>query len=246
MTARIRDSRIKNHSNVILGPQTNRKAASTVYWCLSLLLILAFTTLTVSANAATMALTVPTSSSGDGSPTPQSVNGWRFTANDDLTVTHLGMFDYLDDGFEGRYELGLFRFSDMALLTSGDLPAGTVAPLNDHFRFVDVPDTVVTSGSDYVVTLYSPQGTVGNPTPTLNDRMLDDTTVEFTVHPSISYIESRYEFNSGGFVFPTTVTPSDDARIGPNLLFIPEPHALTLASGALLGLLVAKRRRRPA
>ena len=246
MTGRKQDSRIKGNVNAMLGRQTNRKTASTICWYLSILLILPGMTLTVSAQAALMAVAVPTSSSGDGSPTPQSVNGWRFTANDDLTVTHLGMFDYLDDGFEGRYELGLFRFSDMALLTSGNLPAGTVAPLNDHFRFVDVPDTVVTSGSDYVVTLFSPQGTVVDPTPTLNDRMLNDTTVSFTVHPSISYIESRYEYYSGALVFPTTVTSSNDARIGPNLMFIPEPHALTLASAALLGLLVAARGRRQA
>ena len=228
------------------GPRTNRTTASTICWYLSVLLILPGTALAVSAQAGVMAVAVPTSSSGRGSPTPQSVNGWRFTANDDLTVTHLGMFDYLDDGFEGRYELGLFRFSDMALLTSGNLPAGTVAPLNDHFRFVDVPDTVVTSGADYVVTLFSPQGTAVDPTPTLNDRMLNDRTANFTVHPSISYIESRYENDSGALVFPTTVTPSNDARIGPNLMFIPEPHALTLAGAAILSLLVAERGRRRA
>ncbi len=244
MTGRMRDRRIADDANAMLEPQANPKSASTICRYLSLLLLLPGTLLTVSAQAATMAVTVPTSSSGDGSATPQSVNGWRFTANDDLTVTHLGMFDYLDDGFEGRYELGLFRFSDMALLTSGDLPAGTAAPLSDHFRFIDVPDTVVTSGSDYVVTLYSPQGTIADPTPTLNDRMLNDTLVDFTVDPSISYVESRYEFNSGALVFPTTVTSSNDARIGPNLMFVPEPHALTLASAALLGLLFAERRRR--
>ena len=84
-----------------------------------------------------------------------------------------------------------------------------------------------------------------DPAPTLNDRMLNDTTVSFTAHPSISYIESRFELNSGGLVFPTTVTLASDARIGPNLVFVPEPHALTLASAALLGFLVAPRRRHP-
>ena len=155
MTARTRDSRIKGNANAMGGPQTNRKAASTICGCgcLSVILILSVTMLTGSAQAAVMAITVPTSSSGEGSPAPQSVNGWRFTAHDNLTVTHLGMFDYLDDGFQGRYQLGLFRFSDTVLLTSGILPAGTVSALNDHFRFVDVPDTVVTAGSDYVVAL---------------------------------------------------------------------------------------------
>jgi hypothetical protein len=244
MTGRTHESRIQDNINAMSEARGTRKTAIPVCRCLSILLILSLIALGGSVQAAFMAVSVPTSSSGDGSPTPQTVNGWRFTANEDLTVTHLGMFDYLDDGFAGEYELGLFRFSDMALLTSGSLPAGTVAPLDDHFRFVDVPDTVVAPGSDYVVTLFSPHGTVTDPTPTLSDRMFNDTALAFTVHPSISYIESRYEYNSGALVFPTTVTPANDARIGPNLIFIPEPHALTLASAALLGLLVAGRRRR--
>jgi len=125
MTSIIPKRQITFASNMFMGAEMSQKIQRTMFWSFLISFLLVATTLTVSADAAVVAVSVPTSAEGDGSPTPQSVNGWRFTANDDLTLTHLGLFDYLDDGFEGQYELGLFRFSDMALLTSGLLPAGT-------------------------------------------------------------------------------------------------------------------------
>jgi len=78
--------------------------------------------------------------SPDGWPNAGSNHGWEFTVNEEITLTHLGLYDHGDNGFSIDHPIGLWRLSDEALLASGTVSAGTGDTLIDHFRYIDVPD----------------------------------------------------------------------------------------------------------
>jgi hypothetical protein len=155
------------------------------------------------------------------SPGYPTTHGWQFTANQSIVVTHLGLYDYQDDGFQIEHLIGLWRHSDGTLLASDTISAGTVDPLLDHFRYVDIPDITLTAGQDYVVGFHTDRSTTW-------DRFTD--AVNLNVDPAISNITM---VAGGPFVMPTW-SPPDVNRYGPNFQFsenvIPAPGAIILGS----------------
>ena len=164
-----------------------------------------------------------------GTPGATTTHGWRFTANEAITITDLGLYDGDDDGMTIEHPIGLFRFDTAELLTSGTIHIGTGDPLIDHFRYIDVPDVTLQTGVDYVVAYYSA---------TTSSDFVILTPTDLWFDSSITYREARYG-GGIGLAIPPTVTTSF-YRIGPNFLFVPEPASLGLL---LIGGLALLRRR---
>jgi hypothetical protein len=168
------------------------------------------------------------SSGGGGTPGGGTNHGWEFTVNEEgLILTHLGLFDLGDDGLIHEHPIGVFDLN-ANLLTSGTMPAGTGAPLLDHFRYIDVEDLALSMDETYVVSYYS-ASSGGDFVITAAD--------DLWVNPAVNLIQGRWG-GEGFFTLPGNTTGAH--RIGPNFQFIPEPGTLALLA---LGALVVARRR---
>ena len=97
---------------------------------------LLLTFLFVSSNAHSLPILSVTGSGDGGTPAAGTSHGWTFTANQNLWITDLGLYDSNDDGFDITHDIGLFRESDGLLLTSGTLSSGTST--NPLARLIEV------------------------------------------------------------------------------------------------------------
>jgi hypothetical protein len=170
---------------------------------------------------------------GTAAPMGATTNhGWRFTANEAITLTELGLYDDDDDGMDIDHPIGLWQFDTEDLLTSGVISAGTGDSLVDHFRYVDVDDVTLQVGVDYVVGFYTPSSN--------DDKMIYASPTGWWVDPAITYVEARYGGN-GELMLPGPSTSTTYYRIGPNFHYIPEPGTISLL---LVGGLMLLHRRR--
>jgi len=157
--------------------------------------------------------------------------GWGFTTNDPITVTHLGLYDHGNGGFDIDYPIGLWRLSDSTLLTSGTLHAGTVDPLLDGFRYVDVPDASLAAGNSYVIAFFT-----GNPGVT-DPILYDPALVTWSTDPAITFVTTRYDVSHTSLVMPPN-TLASWLCFGPNFQFTAEsviPPAVPAPAAILLG-----------
>ncbi|TKJ36333.1 MAG: hypothetical protein CEE38_10970 [Planctomycetes bacterium B3_Pla] len=163
-----------------------------------------------------------------------SNHGWQFTVNQDITVTHLGLYDFDDDGLSSDHPIGLWGPPSTPILTSGTLLAGTGNPLIDHFRYVDVPDVTLETGEIYVIGYFSNAEDLYD-----NDRVYVSTS-SITMDPMVNLITGLWGDVIGTLGRPDHV-PGIGApdRIGPNFLFeigaIPEPDVIPAPGAILLG-----------
>lgn len=150
-------------------------------------------------------------SGGDsfGTPIGYSVHGWEFTLNSDIILTHLGLYDHDLDGFILDHDIGVFRLSDGALLTTGTMSVGTGDPLIDNFRYINVADVPLVTTENYVLSNYTalPDG----------DVAVDDATDEVFA-PEVNWISGRWGVDVGGLIIPPNSTTAD--RYGPNFQFV--------------------------
>ena len=79
--------------------------------------------------------------------------GYRFGVLDqDVQVTRLGFFDYLDDGLTYSHEIGIWATTGGAPLATATIAAGTGAALEAGFRWMNLLAPLnLTAGTDYVL-----------------------------------------------------------------------------------------------
>ncbi len=169
-------------------------------------------------------------SGGGGWPAAGSNHGWQFTVNQPIEVTHLGLYDLGDNGFVIAHPIGLWRLSDEMLLASGTISAGTVNPLLNHFRYIEIPSVPLTVGEDYVIGYYSASGST--------DWVITSA-INVQVDPAITLVAARWG-NRGEFKIPANITIYD--RFGPNFQFVPELGTVLLIG--LGGLALLRKRRK--
>jgi hypothetical protein len=76
----------------------------------------------------------------------QSSIGFAFTVNDPVTVSALGYFDFLSDGFATPHNVGIYSGTG-TLLTQALLSPGTVNQLIGNFRYTDIAPITLAAGT---------------------------------------------------------------------------------------------------
>jgi len=148
------------------------------------------------------------------------IYGWEFDVFSDTTVSQLGYFDFENNGLAESHDIGIWN-SVGDLLTSATIAAGTGAPLIDGFRYTDIFDITLSSGTGYVVGANNVDV----------DNMIADVDTLSTL-PNIAWVESRF-LETGGVLALPTDTIGRDAYFGPNFLTadavtVPESRTLFL------------------
>ena len=130
------------------------------------------------------------------------------------------------------HEIGLW-LEDGTLLASATVPAGTVAPLFDGFRYAEIPPIILGQTANLII---AAQYSVGDP-----DDLIPNAS-SWRVQP----YDGRFGLGSG-LPFPDQTAPYPEGSKSPlfleaNFQFVPEPSTWSLLLLAL-GLLVLLRRK---
>lgn len=167
-------------------------------------------------------------------PTGDQLYGWFFTANSEINVSQLGVYDSLGDGLTTSHDVGIFRVSDHALLGSATIPDSTSGTLLDGFRYTSVTPIPLAAGN-YAIVMTMPDST-------LDVQFINATSV--TTAAAVTWTGSAFIGSS------TLVYPGWDGSVynvgmfGPNFQFDastsapePTPALMLLGAGLALGLL---------
>jgi hypothetical protein len=177
-------------------------------------------------------LSFVSSGSFTGSQLNQTL-GWRFQLNSPVTLTTLGVYDHLQDGFVEPHEVGLWT-STGTLLADGILGTGASGTLLNSFRYVDVPDVTLPIGNYVLGAHFIAQFA----------EPFSDANLALVTHPFVAY-QGRNSAGPG-FQFPSNFLDASGFNfITSNFQFqlVPEPSASVISG---LGVLILAFRRRRA
>lgn len=170
--------------------------------------------------------------------TADDVVGWRFTVNEDIFVTALGVWNQdTQVGLEGltsNHQIGIWDLDTGTLLVSAI--AGPDGDVIGAFTYSSVADTLLSTTGNYVI-----GATYG-----ANDG---DSYIS-----SASSVTMDSAVNFGGGVFPDVIDlgftmpgswsgGTSNGRFGPNFTFVAVPAPGAIAMLGLGGLIATRRRR---
>jgi hypothetical protein len=157
------------------------------------------------------------------------MSGYEFRVNDDIAVTHLGVYDHGANGLAVSHEVGLWTLNGQ-LLASATVQAGTVETLTSSFRFQAIPLVHLSEGVEYVVASTTPIG----------DPIAFSSTY---VNPEeVTWIRARTrEGDSFHFAGGTNV---NRGYFGGNFMFVPEPCTIVLMASGMVALVRRRAKRR--
>jgi hypothetical protein len=167
--------------------------------------------------------------------------GWSFTANDNLLVTSLGLWDETPaDPLGQTHQVGLWSSTGTLL---GSVTIQTNSPLTGDFRYEAITPVTLTSGLTYFL-----GSEISDP---FSDRYTTFASSIITA-PEITFLNTARNDSDGGFSFPS-ITGSGNGRFGPNFQFqvvstpVPEPTSTLslLALGTLGAASTLKRKLKP-
>jgi hypothetical protein len=153
--------------------------------------------------------------------------GFQFRVESDITVTALGAFDYLGDGFVTPHIVGLWTLAGGAPIATATVPSGTAGSLVGQFRYVSTSGISLSANTEYIIGASEFYGTV-------NDIYAGSVPVPaFSTASEVTFMGARGAGEAPGLVFPTVhFEPLSPTTFGANFQFeiVPEP-----STGALLG-----------
>jgi hypothetical protein len=169
-----------------------------------------------------------TFSSYQGSISLDANIGWSFRVDQTIKVTALGYYDVGADGLVGDHTVGIFELGTGSLLTWNVVSAGTVNPLTDGFRYVNVSPMVLNPGV-YVIVANNPQ----------TDAFVALAT-DFSADSRITFGTGVYALGGSSLQPPTIADfQFNPSFFGPNMLLaapVSEPGSLFLLGAGLFGI----------
>ena len=155
-----------------------------------------------------------------GSPSFSGSLGYNFNLGQPYVVSALGFYDELGDGLLSSHMVGIFDATTQALLISGTVPSGSGSPLLAGFRWLSVPQQVLSPGS-YVIAATS-SGDPASFDPFIFEGFDPVVSAGFSLGTA-----SLAQAGSGSIVaFPNTDEGLPYGFIGPNFASQPVPGPL--------------------